>query len=401
MDHISALVKSCASLSISNDSNTSSTTHEAKPRKLEALPNELLQEIFEKSLELNMTLTSVEMASRLSRCRRIARNLTLLAFCRSDIADKLNLDTVSICAPLGLAYPLTEDDRKVLQEHVLSGDWLTVNMLKLAIGEIHEAYVQSRWVDAGIKTRPSYIRAFEERWLASNNVMERKLEMCGVDAFGEDTSFVIEDPFVIELNGVEELDSNQYDAFGVLQVVVVSDRLLASPITDSKLELLYLLWRSQAALAKWKMSFSALAMRQAVQHAISTGDLECTCLLVDIRFHSTIDGSSSSVEAEDFLTAAKHNHGHILQTLMEFDSRDFPRNDPNMEQWARAARGQGDGFGGIVLEFIQATSVEPGQHSFCTFLFRSGYVPDSFPSWKAVLDVINALGEGLGVEPGR
>ena len=396
-DQTPTLVKCFASLSVSDDGATTSTASEAKSPNLDTLPNELLDKIIEESLELNMTLTSTKIAAKISRRRRIARSLTLLSLCRSDIANNLNLNPASICAPLGLSHPLTEDDRKVLQKHVLNGDWLTVNMLKLAIGEIHEAYIQKHWVDAGIKIKPSYIRAFEERWLASNGVMERKLELCGVDAFGEDTSFVIEDPFVIELNGVEELDSDQYDAFGVLQVVAVSDRLLAPPITDSKLELLYFLWRSQSATARWQMTFSEPTMREAVQHAISTGDLDYTCLLVDIRSHSTLDGSSSSVKAEDFLTAAKYNQARILQILMEFDSRDFPRNDPSIKHWARVAKDKGDGFGGLVLEFMQAQNVQPGRHSFSTFLFRSGYVPYNFQLWNAVLDMINVLGERFGV----
>ncbi|ERF76753.1 hypothetical protein EPUS_02292 [Endocarpon pusillum Z07020] len=390
-DQAPTLVKRFASLSVSDDGDTTSTTSEAKSPNLDTLPNELLDKIFEESLELNMTLTSTIIAAKLSRRRRLARSLTLLSFCPSDVANNLNLNPVPICGPLGLSHPLTEDDRRVLQRHVLNGDWLTVNMLKLAVGEIHEAYIQKHWVDAGIETKPSYIRAFEERWLASNGVMERKLELCGVDAFREDVSFVIEDPFVIELNSVEELDSDQYDAFDVLQVVVVSDRLLAPPITDSKLELLYFLWRSQSATARWQMTFSESVMRQAVQHAISTGDPDCTCLLVDIMSHSTPDGSSSSVKVEDFLTAAKYNQARILQTLMEFDSRDFPRTDPSMKRWARAARNKGDGFGAIVLEFMRAQNVQPGRHSFSTFLFRSGYVPYNFPLWNAVLDMTNVL----------
>lgn len=396
-DQTPTLVKRFASLSVSDDGATTSTAFEAQPPNLDTLPNELLDKIFEEALELNMTLTSTRIAAKISRRRPIARSLTLLSFCRSDVANNLNLNPVPICAPLGLSHPLTEDDRKVLQKHVLNGDWLTVNMLKLAIGEIHEAYIQKHWVDAGIETRPSYIRAFEERWLAASGVMERKLELFGVDAFRENTSLVVEDPFVIELNGVEELNSDQYDAFGVLQVVVVSDRLLAPPITDSKLELLYFLWRSQSATARWQMTFSEPVMRQAVQHAISTGNLDYTCLLVDIRSHSTPDDSSSSVKAEDFLTAAKHNQARILQTLMESDSRDFPRNDPSMEHWARAARNRGDGFGAIVLEFMRAQNVQPGRHSFGTFLFRSGYVPYNFPLWNAVLEMSNVLGERFGV----
>ncbi|KAF7508810.1 hypothetical protein GJ744_008687 [Endocarpon pusillum] len=396
-DQTPTLVKRFASLSVSGDGDTTSTASEAKPPNLDTLPNELLDKIFEESLELNMTLTSTRIAAKISSRRRLARSLTLLSFCRSDVANNLNLNPVPICGALGLSHPLTEDDRRVLQEHVLNGDWLTVNMLKLAMGEIHEAYIQKHWVDAGIETKPSYMRAFEERWLASNGVMERKLELCGVDAFREDTSFVIEDPFVVELNSVEELDSDQYDAFGVLQVVVVSDRLLAPPITDSKLELLYFLWRSQSATARWQMTFSESVMRQAVQDAISTGQLDYTCLLVDIRSHSTPDGSSSSVKAEDFLTAAKYNQARILQILLEFDSRDFPRNDPSMKHWARAARNKGDGFGAIVLVFMRARNVQPGRHCFSTFLFRSGYVPYNFPLWNAVPDMINLLGERFGV----
>jgi hypothetical protein len=326
--------------------------------------------------------------------------LVLLAFCRRDVAGGLHLDPRPVCSHLGLSCPLSEDDRKGLQKRVLNSGWLTIGMLTLAMGEMQEAYLQENWIDAGFKTLPPFREAFENRWLDCENVLDRTLELYGVDRYGAARSLIMRDPFYMELNGIEELDGDLYDSFSNLEVDFIPDKLLDLPITDSKLRFLHFLWRSQSGAIKWEVAHSKPVMEQAVQHAISTGKLELTCLLIDLRLR----GTSSAVSAEDFLAAAKYNHIHILQILIEFDSRDFPRRDPDLKQWVRSAKDRGDKFGSMLLAYMQASVIKPDRYSFADFQDARSHcgslLSHKFPMNRA-RNVINRLGERYEIQPGR
>lgn len=142
-------------------------------------------------------------------------------------------------------------------------------------------------------------------------------------------------PFYIELYGADYTRGQLYESLSNLKIDFVSDKLLDLPIRDSKLRFLHFIWRSQSDPWQWGIAHSKPAMRQAVQHAISTGKLGLTCLLIDLGQRGP-SLPASAVKPEDFLTAARYNHVHILRFLLEFDSRDFPRTDSHLKQWMRS-----------------------------------------------------------------
>ncbi len=388
---------------VSGESDVVLTTTDRTSPNLDTLPNEVVQKIFWESLELNLIKTFTSIAYSLPNFWHVARSLVLLTFCRVDAASQLNWCPYCTYSFVGLDGPLSKDARRKLQKRVLEGSWLTIGMLKLAMGEIQEAYVQEYWVDAGIRTLPPSEAAFENRWLDSEDVLARKLELYGVDPIGAAMSLTMEDPFYMQLNGIEELDDDLYDIFSILEVDFIPDKLLELPITNSKLEFLHFLLRSKSGAVVWEISHSESAMRHAIQHAISTGKLELTCLLIDLRLRSNSCSKSSRVSVDNFLTAAKYDHAQVLHILVEFDSTNFPRNDPDLEQWARSVKDKGDNFGHMLLEYMQANHIIPDRHSFAMFEHERHFFPCHIPLSATVRarDVIDRLGERFGIEPGN
>lgn len=372
---------------------------DSRPPSIDSLPNEILHKILWESLELNLIRTCASIGNRLPSFIDTARELVLSAFCRVDVAWQLHIDHQLICRWLGESFPLSDNARKKLQKRVLESGWLSINMLKLAMRETSEAYVQEYWVDAGIMTLPPFEAAFEGRWLGSDDPLGRSIELYGVEPSGAATSLIMKDPFYIELNCVDGIDLDKVDFFSVLEVDFIPDRFLELPIADFKMRFLHFLWRSQAGSVAWRVKYSEPVMRRSIQHAIATSKMELTCLLIDLRFHS-----AAKVTAEDFLTAAKYDHAKILEILVDFDSEDFPRTDPNMEKWARAAQRKGSHFGCTLLEYMQAGKVVPDRHSFQKFRHEMDCGPLSTPHvstiWNMARAVISKLSDRLGLDYG-
>lgn len=363
---ISASGRHPAQKSLSSEPDTALTSTKRTSSNLESLPNEVLQKVFWESLELNMIGTCKSIAFSLPGFWRYARPLVLLAFCGVNTANRLKICLPQMPPCSGLGCPLSEDDRKKLQKHVLESGWLTIDMLKMATGEIQEAHVQRYWVNATIKTLPAYKEAFEDRWQDSEDVLNRTLESYGVDADGDATTFVMLDPFDIELKSINKIDAPWYQVFRTLEVDVIPDGLLEKPVTDRNLGILEFLWKSHSDSLGQSVARSEPAMCRAVQHAISINNIYLTCLLILLRMHSF----SAGARVEDFQTAAKCNHSEILRLLLEVNSRDFPHNDPNLEQWARLAKDKGDKFGPYAIGIHASRSQHPEQHSFVDFLTR-------------------------------
>ena len=140
-------------------------------------------------------------------------------------------------------------------------------------------------------------------------------------------------------------------------------------------------------------------MRQSIQHAIATGKLELTCLLIDLRLRS-----NSKVTVEDFLTVAKYDQPKILEILVNFDSSEYPRDDPNLKQWALSAQRKGNHFGCTLLEYMQAENVVPDRHSFQKFRHEMCCGPFSMP-YRVTLPnmaraVISDSGDRFGLDYG-
>lgn len=344
--------------SVSAESKPASTTFRQTSPNLDTLPDELLQQIFRESLELNLVNTCRKIQFSLPPFVCAAEILVAFAFCRVDVARHLDLSQHSGCYCAGLNRPSSERDRKELQKDVLESGWLAIGMLKTAMAAIQEAYLQANWIDTDIKTLPPFRDTIEDYWLDTDGALERDIELYGVSPDGGVRSLVMHDPLYIELNNTDEVDFDLWDRFNVLQVDHIPNKLLEIPITDSKFEFLYLLWRTRSGALNWEIEHSELAMRQAIQHAISTNKLNLTRLLIDLRLRS----SSSPVTVEDFVTAAKYDLSHILEIFVDFDGRNLPRNDPDLEQWARSAAEKGDNFGQELLKYMQADDIMQDRH---------------------------------------
>ena len=124
------------------------------PTNLVSLPTEHLHKILWESLELNLVRTCVGIENHPPPFFCMARARVLLAFCHVDVASQLTVNHELICRRLGERFPLSDSARKRLQKRVLKSGCLTIDMLKFAMEDTSEAYLQEYRVDAGTKTLP-------------------------------------------------------------------------------------------------------------------------------------------------------------------------------------------------------------------------------------------------------
>lgn len=131
---------------------------------LEALPVEIIEQIFLYCLNLNLPRASWVLATALSR-EHLYRLLILLAFFDDPPSDYPSSKAVEkVFAPLEYV-PLTLQQRGELQEQVFRCKWLTMKRVQEEVPKMMILAIHRQWIDAGITTSPSQ-RAALERFMA-------------------------------------------------------------------------------------------------------------------------------------------------------------------------------------------------------------------------------------------
>ncbi|KAJ5757340.1 uncharacterized protein N7511_006034 [Penicillium nucicola] len=115
---------------------------------LEALPHEVIEQIFLFSLELNFPRASPFLSKALSR-ENVYRVLILLAFWVDPRTYSGSKAIDRMMAPFDYT-PLEEDERKTLQEAVIKCKWCTANRLLQRIPDMQILTVHRYWINAGI-----------------------------------------------------------------------------------------------------------------------------------------------------------------------------------------------------------------------------------------------------------
>ncbi|OQD86061.1 hypothetical protein PENANT_c008G00530 [Penicillium antarcticum] len=138
---------------------------------LEALPYEVIEQIFLYSLELNFPRASPFLSQALSR-ENVYRILILLAFWR-DLRTYPGSKTINrMMAPFDYT-PLEEDERKTLQEAVLKCKWCTIDRVLQRIPDMQILTIHRSWINAGIVVDEHQNEDFKR-------FMDRKLEFQSV-----------------------------------------------------------------------------------------------------------------------------------------------------------------------------------------------------------------------------
>jgi hypothetical protein len=127
---------------------------------LEALPSEVIEQIFLYSLEMNFPRASPFLSQALSR-ENVYRVLMLLAFWRDPQHYPGSKFIGRMMAPYDYT-PLEDDDRKALQEAVLKCKWCTMDRVLQRIPEMQILTIHSYWINAGIVTDEQEQEDFEK-----------------------------------------------------------------------------------------------------------------------------------------------------------------------------------------------------------------------------------------------
>ncbi|KAJ5972909.1 uncharacterized protein N7479_002827 [Penicillium vulpinum] len=130
---------------------------------LEALPVEIIEQIFLHSLNLNFPRASPFLSRALSR-EHIYRVLILLAFWNDSLDYPRSKAVERMMVPLEYV-PLKLDERARLQEAVFKCKWCTVDRVREQIPTMQILSIHRRWINAGIVTKEDEQDAFE-RFLA-------------------------------------------------------------------------------------------------------------------------------------------------------------------------------------------------------------------------------------------
>lgn len=128
---------------------------------LEALPGEIIEQIFLHSLNLNLARASPFLSRALSR-EHMYRTLILLAFWEDTPAlpGSAAIDQMMV-GPLEY-IPLSLEERSHLQEDVFKCKWLTLERVRDLVPTMQILTIHRHWINAGIKVNEDQQGDFEK-----------------------------------------------------------------------------------------------------------------------------------------------------------------------------------------------------------------------------------------------
>jgi hypothetical protein len=128
---------------------------------LEALPAEVIEQIFLHSLNLNFPRASPYLSRVLSR-EHMYRSLILLAFWDDppDCPGSAAIDQMMV-GPLEYV-PISENDRIRLQKEILKCKWLTAERVREQVPTMQILTLHRLWINAGIKVNEDQREEFEK-----------------------------------------------------------------------------------------------------------------------------------------------------------------------------------------------------------------------------------------------
>ncbi|KAJ5519284.1 hypothetical protein N7453_001706 [Penicillium expansum] len=144
----------------SGSSRSSRSSRSRMLSLLEALPVEIIEQIFLQSLNLNFPRASPFLSRALSG-EHIYRVLILLAFWNDALESPRSKAVDRMMVPLDYV-PLKLDERARLQEDVFKCRWCTVDRVREQIPTMQILTIYRRWIDAGIVMEKDEQAAFEK-----------------------------------------------------------------------------------------------------------------------------------------------------------------------------------------------------------------------------------------------
>lgn len=128
---------------------------------LEALPAEIIEQIFLHSLNLNLPRASPFLSRALSR-EHMYRTLILLAFWHDQPGYPRNLAIDRIMAGPLEYVPLSLDTRARLQEDIFKCRWLTLERVREQVPTMQILTIHRYWINAGVVVDKSQQSEFEK-----------------------------------------------------------------------------------------------------------------------------------------------------------------------------------------------------------------------------------------------
>lgn len=340
---------------------------------LEALPVEIIEQIFLYCLNLNLPRASRVLAAALSR-EHLYRLLILLAFFDDPPTPYPSSEAMEkVFAPL-VYVPLTLQQRTELQEQVFRCKWLTMTRVQEEIPKMMNLTIHRQWINAGMTMSPRQ-QAELERFMARKDASVRVYYGKGPPLHS--ATRLSKDPEVQRLakipgphdyemhlrpNEVVEIRSvtmRSIVKWPALELITFPPHLLRGRSTGFTeddvlfLEMLRMCSHNYKPVDTPLMSQTTTtvdrtALNEGITNAIRTQNLDALTTLLKIdeftfRFHTpTPDIPPPSVyliPADHFITVTKYGRDNprrniaLFETLMRASAESLPASTREIAEW--------------------------------------------------------------------
>ncbi|KAI9375834.1 hypothetical protein BJX61DRAFT_62228 [Aspergillus egyptiacus] len=373
------------------------------PRKrlsrLESLPVELIEKIFLYSLNVNLPRASRLLAGAVSS-ERIYRALTLLAFWNDSAsqgsaeAAETAKGTESAAATVvgereilrllkPLDYvPLSQDERRLLQDSVLRCRWCTIERLLGHLPDLMRLTVNRHWISTGVdmaSDTQDNLRLF----------LEQRGDTCSFEGTGKGKKHYtlwIEPLVSITITCLETGQQTTHRILGVLQIPQTLLSGTDEGFNESHVKFLEIVRiasgfnRPEPSTTASDIEVSREAIQQGIHTALVEHNAKALTILLKIDEYtfrsentSTTQTLPYSLPPEHFRTAVRvaRDDPSLFQILLRASAESVPPDDSEITQWAMELN---NSFGPWLLDFmlqvpqrIEAARNEPVEGSMFYF----------------------------------
>lgn len=331
---------------------------------LEALPVEIIEQIFLNCLNLNLPRASPILATALSR-EHLYKVLIILAFWHDPIRDDRYPSSEAIervFAPLEYTQ-LPVEQRYKLQEQIFRCKWCTRERIQEQLPQMMNLTIHRHWINAGIIMEPDQKVALDLFMTRKGDAAgtfhghrpARKVAVYpGVPQDSHDTAYKmhIRANEVVEIYRTGNLGWRSV-VWPVLGLLTFPSYLLRGRSTGFTGEdVLFLEMLRMCAyyceplacrlFSEEQVRVDREALHEGVQKAIRTQNLDALTSLLkidEVRYRSSPRPTSWSIPSHHFITATKHGRDNpirniaIFEALIRASAESIPPNAREITEW--------------------------------------------------------------------
>ncbi|PYH99876.1 hypothetical protein BO71DRAFT_367940 [Aspergillus ellipticus CBS 707.79] len=360
------------------------TTQRKKLSSLESLPVELIERIFLYSLNVNFGRSSLPLKAAVSS-ERVYRALILLAFWDDSstlIAGTHNSEAAisRILRPIDY-HPLSDADRRHLQDAILRCKWCTIPLLMAQLPDLMHLCIQRHWFGAGIVMAPDQEDALN-LFLAKEIDIRIFEGMDGPSNTDTNNTSQASTHYTLTINPLVSItithhETNQVITHPILGIFQIPPKFLdgvpensgtkgfTSPDHIHLLETLRIASGfNRTELTRPTVAISRPSLQQGIHTALVESNRKALTILLKIdeyhfrcentpftNDHNPAVATPYTLPAEHFRTAVRVNRHDptFFQLLVRASTESVPADDSEITEWAMQ---RGDVFGRWLLDLM-------------------------------------------------